>query len=311
VHRYWILLGVAVLGLPGAFATAILNNRSAVASTGLDTNPCTVASPCRSFSVAIAVTNPGGEIIALDSAGYGVFTIGMTVTVSGAPGVHAAITATSGNAITINAAVDDDVTIKGLVLIGSGATNGVQQVQAEEVRILDCLIRGFNTNGIEVLSGGMTVDHCTILDQKASQTGIKANSDGTLRITLTVANSLINFNGHAISVFGNASALITHCTMTENSTGVYVASASSNGSVHASATIESSTIAHGGYGLFLQVGGPLTNQAIVYLAQNEISYNTLAALAVNAAGCLAYSFGNNRLAANNSDGPAMTPIAMK
>ena len=82
--------------LVAAVATA-QNNRSAVAVSGNDLNPCTVASPCRSFAVALAHTVAGGEVIALESGGYGPFTVTQSVTVSGAPGVHAAITATSGN----------------------------------------------------------------------------------------------------------------------------------------------------------------------------------------------------------------------
>src|SRR5438445_535301 len=82
--------------------TSVLNNRSAVSVNGSDLNACTVASPCRSFNAAIAETAPSGEIVALDSAGYGPFTVTMDVTISGAPGVHAAITATSTDAITIS-----------------------------------------------------------------------------------------------------------------------------------------------------------------------------------------------------------------
>src|SRR5437762_12772434 len=83
---------------PAAFA---LNNRSAVSVTGFDTNPCTPASPCRSFSYAITQTNPDGEIIALDTAGYGPFTIDRVITVCGAPAVHAAITATTGDGLVV------------------------------------------------------------------------------------------------------------------------------------------------------------------------------------------------------------------
>src|SRR5438552_15899232 len=97
--RLMASLLVCALAVP-AFA---LNNRSAVSVNGNDANPCTPASPCRSFGAAIAQTNPGGEIIALDSAGYGPFSLSVPLTISGAPGVHAAITATSGIAIQVAA----------------------------------------------------------------------------------------------------------------------------------------------------------------------------------------------------------------
>src|SRR5437868_13874179 len=80
-------------------AAIALNNRSAVSVTGLDSNTCSVASPCRSFGVALVATADGGEVVALDSAGYGPFSVGQNVTVSGAPGLHAAILGTPGDAI--------------------------------------------------------------------------------------------------------------------------------------------------------------------------------------------------------------------
>jgi hypothetical protein len=49
--------------------------RTFVASYGLDTNPCTHDQPCRAFTAALAVTSAGGEVVALDSAGYGTATI--------------------------------------------------------------------------------------------------------------------------------------------------------------------------------------------------------------------------------------------
>src|SRR6266550_476417 len=76
-------------------------SRSAVSITGVDTNPCSVALPCRSFTAALAQTSSGGEVIALDSGGYGPFTITSSVSVMGAPGVYAGITALSGNGISV------------------------------------------------------------------------------------------------------------------------------------------------------------------------------------------------------------------
>src|SRR2546425_5050331 len=111
---------LAFLIAPAAFA---LNNRSAVSVNGSDLNPCTVASPCRSFTAAMAQTNPGGEIIALDSAGYGPFIVSQAVTVSGAPGVHAALTALTGTAIAVAAAGTDHVSLRNLVLIAGGISS--------------------------------------------------------------------------------------------------------------------------------------------------------------------------------------------
>jgi hypothetical protein len=54
-----------------ANATAV---RTFVSGTGSDANAasnCPATNPCRTFQGAYNVTSPGGEIIALDSSGYG------------------------------------------------------------------------------------------------------------------------------------------------------------------------------------------------------------------------------------------------
>src|SRR5881397_1110930 len=77
------------------------NNRSLVATFGNDLNNCTPGNECRSFTRAASVTNSGGEIIAVNSGGFGPFTISKSLTVAAAPGVYAAITVTSGNGVEI------------------------------------------------------------------------------------------------------------------------------------------------------------------------------------------------------------------
>jgi hypothetical protein len=53
-----------VLRIDPASAAA---QRTFVAVTGNDANPCAVAAPCRSFPAAIAATAAGGEVIVLES----------------------------------------------------------------------------------------------------------------------------------------------------------------------------------------------------------------------------------------------------
>ena len=152
---------VTLLFVSAAFAT---NARSAVSVAGNDANPCTVALPCRSFSVALTNTAAGGEIVALDSAGYGPFTINQSVTVSGAPGVHAAISVSSGDAIVIQGGT---VTLRNLVFIGSGsASDAVNFEVGTKLHVSNCYIRGFANRGIDSeWPGTLTfIDHTTVED---------------------------------------------------------------------------------------------------------------------------------------------------
>ena len=82
-------LAMFVLPVP-AFGAA---QRTFVASYGSDVGPppCSLASPCRSFNVAIGNTLAGGEVVILDTAGYGPMTINKSLKVIGPSGVYGGI----------------------------------------------------------------------------------------------------------------------------------------------------------------------------------------------------------------------------
>src|SRR5262245_31209797 len=113
---------VATIASTGAYA---LSNRTFVSGTGSDSNPCSLAAPCRSFAGAIAQTSPGGEVAVLDTAGYGAVTITQAVSIVNEEGVEAGITATSGDAISINAGASDVVNLRGLTIVGAGGATGI------------------------------------------------------------------------------------------------------------------------------------------------------------------------------------------
>ncbi|MEO8675519.1 MAG: hypothetical protein ABI569_08070 [Casimicrobiaceae bacterium] len=113
-----IALGV---GLAVFFAPAwAAQQRSFVASTGLDTSPCNLAAPCRSFNAAILQTNAGGEVVILDTAGYGPVTITKSIKIVAPAGVYGGVSVLGGTnpttGIVINAAPTDDITLAGLAI---------------------------------------------------------------------------------------------------------------------------------------------------------------------------------------------------
>jgi len=71
--------GAFALSIGYSFDAAATAQRTFVASTGNDAAPCSLAQPCRGFARAITQTNAGGEVIVLDSAGYGPVTITKSV----------------------------------------------------------------------------------------------------------------------------------------------------------------------------------------------------------------------------------------
>jgi hypothetical protein len=117
-----VVIALAMLGLTAqAFAAA---QRTFVASTGSDVGPppCSLALPCLSFNVAISQTLPGGEVVILDTAGYGPMTINKSPKVIGPTGVYGGISVLGGanptTGIVINAGDTDVVILRGLDVSG-------------------------------------------------------------------------------------------------------------------------------------------------------------------------------------------------
>ena len=115
-------------------------------------NNCSLTLPCRNFNAAVGVVNAGGEVVALDSGGYGATTISKAVTLTSPLGVYAAITAlTAGSsAITVSAASTDTVVLRGLTLTGLGGQTGINVTSVGNLHVEGCVISGFTDNGIIV-----------------------------------------------------------------------------------------------------------------------------------------------------------------
>jgi hypothetical protein len=128
------------------------NTRSFVSGHGLDTNPCTLGSPCRTFAAAILQTNPGGEIAVLDTAGYGGMTITKAISIVNPGGVEAGIAAAANtDAITINAGPTDKIALRGLTVEGAGVgRNGIVLNSGANLDIANLVVRNFKVDGIHL-----------------------------------------------------------------------------------------------------------------------------------------------------------------
>src|SRR3954468_23311892 len=110
VHAICCAVALLVYGMPAALLAA--PSKIFVASYGNDANSGSPASPKRSFQAAhSAVANPG-QIVVLDTPGYGPLTITKSVAVTAPPGVNGFVSVTgTSNAIQILAAADAVVSL--------------------------------------------------------------------------------------------------------------------------------------------------------------------------------------------------------
>src|SRR3954468_14690951 len=119
--------------------------RAFVSSTGSDANSaggCLITAPCRTFQAAHTAVDAGGEILALDGAGFGAVTITKSVSIVANPGVYAGISASAGNAVTI-ATASVYVRWRGIKLNGWGPANGISMKNGESLSVENCTVTGF------------------------------------------------------------------------------------------------------------------------------------------------------------------------
>ena len=218
-HTLAKLAPVAVLvalALPGsAFGQA---TRTWVSGVGDDANPCSRTAPCKTFAGAISKTANGGEINCLDPGGFGGVTITKSLTIK-CHYTEGGVLVAGTNAIVVNAAATDKVTLRGLDINGTGvgapvSLVGVKVISAARVNVVDSEIYQFKA-GVDVAPTSATTRVVLIRDHiHNNDLGVvtaPGNNAATLTTT-TIRNSDIQDNTCGVSsgAFGtNASTPTT------------------------------------------------------------------------------------------------------
>lgn len=201
-----------------AATPALAVQRTFVASFGLDANPCNLPSPCRTFGTAMAATDPNGEIIVLDSAGYGPVTITKSVSIIAPQGVYGGITAFSGDAITVAAGASDIVTLRGLKLNGLGATTGIQVTSVGQLHVAGTEISGFSGptgRGINFATGGRLFLNDSIV-RNNSEAGVHAQSASILAVVSIDRSRFENNGANGVVIATNAQGAISNSVAAAN-----------------------------------------------------------------------------------------------
>jgi hypothetical protein len=174
VHRFAmkIALGAAVVTL--AFATpAPAAQRTFVASDGNDLNNCSLNAPCRSFTRALTLTDPDGEVVVKDSAGYGAATILQSVSIIAPPGIYAGVTVFSGDGIAITG-TGVKVALRGLAVNGQGGGVGIRFSGSGRLHIENCIVSNFSNVGIFLIPSVASTVTISDTIARGNQTGIRA-----------------------------------------------------------------------------------------------------------------------------------------
>jgi hypothetical protein len=295
---------IALLAIAAGFVTPLLASapasaqatRTWVSGVGDDVNPCSRTAPCKTFAGAISKTAGGGEINCLDPGGFGgvttikaiTFNCGYTlgsILVAGVPG------------ITVNAGVNDKVTIRGIQITGvnqtaTPGTIGVRILGGLAVSIEDSVISNFGQSGI---LDSRTAGHTKLFIRNSvisnnTGTGINLGATNLSFTEIENVSSINNLFGLA-AITGN-SALIRRSVFSGNSdTGI-------EADAGAQIDVNDSAISHNSNNGIQPTG-------TIRLSNSDLTFNTTAVALGSTGG---QTYGNNRIAGNGATGPALVAV---
>lgn len=299
---------VCVALLAGAATLNAQATRTWVSGVGDDVNPCSRTAPCKTFAGAISKTAEGGEIDALDPAGYGTLTITKAMTVDGGTGSGWASVLNSGGIsgfnvnITTGTHVSDAVIIlRNITIQGAsqaptlGGLNGINLIKGAQLIVEKCFIENQTGTGINESSLATTtvlrVNDCFF-----------DNTNIGIALTTSVGTSAAHIDGcrfnaltGGIKTTSNAFATVRDCYFAQT-TGA-------NGGVLANTgcqiNVVNSVFARNSIGANLGGG-------IIRLSNNDFYDN-----ATGISGGTAESANNNRFRNNAIDGATSNVIVVK
>jgi len=184
------LVAFAALAATAPGIALATSQRTFVASYGSDASAtCSLGAPCRSFNAAIAQTSPGGEVVILDTAGYGPMIIDKSLKVIGPAGVYGGISVTGGanptTGVVINAADTDDVVLRGLDITGVPAAAPLPQI------------------GIDIQNAGAVYIEKTSISNFTQDTSACVHLDTAKVVRLYIDDSFLRECRTAVYVNGN------------------------------------------------------------------------------------------------------------
>jgi hypothetical protein len=251
-------------------------DRVFVASYGNDANPCTFGSPCKTFQAAYMAVATGGEVTAIDSAGFGPLSISKSVTITSPDGVEAGVVkGTAPALITIAAGTSDVVVLHGLTLDGdNSASEGIDLTSGGSLTIENCVIRNMTGEGL-IYSGTGTPQKLAVSDSyfinDAAGIYIYTNTAGAITASID-RTGLYGNSGQGLELAnvgnpgdGNINVAVTDSVATNNGVAFYVGSSDTG---VANLSVTHSLVQGNGTG-FLTNG----TSATIWLAQSTATGN--------------------------------------
>jgi hypothetical protein len=283
------------------FATMILGttlmsaqaSRTWVSGVGDDANPCSRTAPCKTFAGAISKTAAGGEIDALDPAGYGALTITKAITIDGGGGQVASVLVSGTNGIVVQAGPSDVVILRNLRFNGIGTgINGIRFLSGKDLNIENCYVFGFTTNGVDVALNQGNPASVHILNsvfKGNGGVGIRATNAVIPAVQVSVSETAVILDTTGIQATGHSHITVTNAVIQNASSSGLEADSTTGDAI---ITIDRSDISSNVNGATTGGGG------FIITADTKYAFNSGTAFS----GGSIFSFGTNRVHNNGSVG---------
>ena len=285
-----IFAAAAVLGTSQVHAVQRTHVSAAFGNDANTATNCTAAAPCRFFQAAMTVTDNNGEVIVLDSGGYGAVTITQSVALIAPTGVYAGISVFPGANGVIIATPGVNVVLRGLTINGQGGNNGISMSAGNSLTIENCVISSLTGNGMFV-AGVIDVNITDSIIRRNGVRGIYLQNGVTATITRAVVSGHGN-NGifvQGVLASTTTTADIADSTIDGNSNGVFAQSFNTTALVKVSVR-DSRAVRNSTFGLSAD---SFSGAAVSFSASNNIvSNNTGGGIGAFNAGTTVIASGN-------------------
>jgi len=293
------LLAITMLGTTVMYGQA---SRTWVSGVGDDANPCSRTAPCKTFAGAISKTAAGGEIDALDPAGYGAVTITKAITIDGGGGQVASVLVSGTNGIVVQAGPSDVVILRNLRINGIGTgINGIRFLSGKDLNVESCYIFGFTTNGIDIALNQGTAVSAHILNtviKNNGGVGIRAANAVAPAVAVVVDSSSTILNNIGVEAAQHAHVTVSRSLVSKNTNDGLKSDDAATSDAQLTVSFTDSDLNKNG--VTATAGGTAN------VAFSNIGLNTTCGFN-NAGGTSFFTFGNNRLTGTGFCG-TITPI---
>ena len=273
------------------------------AAFGSDSNTatnCTATAPCRFFQAAMTVTDVNGEVIVLDSGGYGGVTITQSVALIAPTGVYAGISVFPGVAGVIIVTPGINVTLRGLTINSQGGSYGVYTSVAGSLSIINCEISNFSNNfdtAVFVSNNAKLRIVDSVIRDSFYGIHIAEGAKATISKVSVLGSSSIGIYASSSTAAVTTTIAVSDSTLADNLVGVYVFSLAANALARGS--VIRTTVTGGNYGIYSQGSNLASSVALITLSESMVTGSAVFGLVQAGPSAILRSLGNNTVDQNN------------